>query len=569
MKLLNIDLINKSYNYKNLSKKSLIKGGRALIAEVLKESNVANAYPLGPENKLIICNGALAGTGVSCSDRLSIGAKSPLTGGIKESNSGGDCARSLAKLNLRGIILNNKISDKDWYILKVDQDKIEFVIANEYLGLGNFEFKSRIERKYSDNYNLISIGPAGENLYLNSAIATTDVEGRPSRMAARGGLGAVMASKKIKGILINKNGNSEIKGSKSKGFMKVRKEFHKIIQENERKEVLKLYGTASTVMDVQNIGALPVRNFSAGRYEHADNISGERIYDIIKERGGEGKNSHACMRGCMIQCSNVYPDEKGEEIVSPLEYETIGLIGSNLDISDPDIIAQINYLCNDFGLDTIETGGALGVMVEAGLFDFGETDKFIEAIKDVPEGGWLGRLIGMGTGIAGKFLNVRRVPVVKNQCISAYDPRGVKGTGVTYVTNPMGADHTSGLTVFLPIDHHSKADQISASYNAQIGRTAYDSLGLCVFLMSATAAHPNKVIKMLEELYDISLSEEFLNELGRKVLIDEFMFNESAGIPKDDYNMPDFFSKEKLAPNDLIWDFTETELDKFFSKLKY
>ena len=129
-------------------------------------------------------------------------------------------------------------------------------------------------------------------------------------------------------------------------------------------------------------------------------------------------------------------------------------------LSDPDDVARINRICNDYGLDTIETGGVLGVMAEAGLLEFGDAEGFIEAIKEVPDDTWIGRMIGMGTGVTAKLLNVKRAPVVKNQCMSAYDPRGVKGTGVTYATSPMGADHTAGLTVFMPMDHHDKKDQI-------------------------------------------------------------------------------------------------------------
>ena len=567
MQLLTINLDEQREKYEDLPDKWLTLGGRGLIAQILQEQEVADAYPLGPENKLILCNGPLAGTNVSCADRLSIGAKSPLTGGIKESNSGGNSARSLAMMGLRGVILEGETSGDDNKLIIIDKGEVRFESADSFKMMGNYELNDELKDIYGENYDIISTGPAGENEYLNSAIATTDADGRSSRMAARGGLGAVMGSKGIKAILISTKGDYQHPGINNELFKEARNKFHKIIRENDRVEVLKQYGTASTVMDVQNIQALPVENFSRGTFEGAENLSGENIHDIIKDRGGEGEVSHPCMLGCLIQCSNVYPDENGEEIVSPLEYETLGLIGPNLGIDDPDKVAEINRLCNEYGLDTIETGGVLGVMAEAGLFEFGEADKYIEAIKEVPEDGWLGRLIGMGTGITGQFLNVRRIPVVKNQCISAYDPRGVKGTGVTYATSPMGADHTAGLTVFIPLDHHSKEGQIEASRKVQLGRTAYDSLGLCVFLMAATAPHPDKVVDMLNGLYDLDLEKNYLEKLGKKTLELERDFNEEAGIPRDDFDIPKFFRQEPLQPKGSTWDFTQEELEKLFSEM--
>ena len=567
MKLLRVNLNKKTMKYEKLSKELLAIGGRGLIANLMNEEVRAQGYPLGPENKLIISNGPLAGLGISSAGRISIGAKSPLTGGIKESNSGGTFADSMAKMGLRAIVLEGMVKEDKWYLLKIDEGKVEFIPADDYIGLGNYDATKKILKRFGNGYSLITIGQAGEQKFVNSGLAITDLYNRPSRMAARGGLGAVMGSKKVKGILIGKKGTYKNHKINSEKFKAARKAYHKIINECERIKVLAEYGTASTVMDTQRIGALPTFNFSRGQFDGAENLSGENIHNLIKERGGNGKNTEACMRGCLIQCSNVYPDKKGKEIVAPLEYETLGLIGSNLGISDPDEVAKINYICNDYGLDTIETGGALGVMAEAGLVKFGDAKGFINILREVPKNKWRGRMVGMGTGITAKFLNVRRSPVVKNQCMSAYDPRAVKGTGVTYATSPMGADHTAGLTIFMPIDHHNKKDQVEISRLMQISRAAYDSLGLCVFLMAATAPHPNKIVALLNSLYGLELEPEYINELGKSTILLEKKYNQAAGIREKDNRIPDFFKEEILPPFNLTWDISDEELDGIFSDL--
>lgn len=567
MQLLRIVLNKKTVKYQKLPERFLTIGGRGLIAILMNGEVRAQCYPLGPENKLIISNGPLAGLGISSTGRISIGAKSPLTGGIKESNSGGTFADSMAKMGLRAIVLEGMIKEDEWYFLKIDEEKVEFIPAADYIGLGNYATAKKLFKKFGNKYSLITIGQAGEQKLINSGLALTDLHNRPGRMAARGGLGAVMGSKKIKGILLNKKGTYKNHKTDSEKFEVVRKAYHKIINECERIKVLAEYGTASTVMDAQRVGALPTFNFSRGQFDGAENLSGENIYNLIKERGGEGKNTEACMGGCLIQCSNVFPDKKGKEIVAPLEYETLGLIGSNLGISDPDEVAKINYICNDYGLDTIETGGALGVMAEAGLVKFGDSEGFINILREVPKNKWRGRMVGMGTGITAKFLNVRRSPVVKNQCMSAYDPRAVKGTGVTYATSPMGADHTAGLTIFMPMDHHKKKDQVKISRLMQISRAAYDSLGLCVFLMAATASHPNIITALLNSLYGLELKPEYISEIGKSTILLEMKYNQAAGIREKDNRIPDFFKEERLPPFNLTWDINDEELDGIFSDL--
>lgn len=151
--------------------------------------------------------------------------------------------------------------------------------------------------------------------------------------------------------------------------------------------------------------------------------------------------------------------------------------------------------------------------------------------------------------------------------MSAYDPQGVKGTGITYATSPMGADHTAGLTYFLPMDHHDKEGQVEASRDAQVERAAYDSLGLCLFLMAATGHHPDKVVNMVNSLYDLDKGEDYLENLGKRTIAEEKEFSENAGLRDSDDRIPEYFKNESLPPYDLKWDFESEELDRIFDEL--
>jgi aldehyde:ferredoxin oxidoreductase len=566
MKTARIDTTTWEPRLEPLAEELLPIGGRGFIARILATEVPADCYALGPANKLIICNGPLAGVNVSSAGRLSIGGKSPMTEGIKESNSGGTAAEAMARLGLRAIIIENlPVTDSGWKIVEVLEDCIKVHPATPFLGLGNYALAEQLQERFGKDYSLITVGQTAELGYLNAGIAISDMFGRQSRMAARGGLGTVMGSKKIKAIMISTKGSYKPGNASSEAFTAARKEFHTLITSNDRIKVLRDYGTASTMKDVQELGALPTRNFSNGQFEGAKTLSGEYIHDLILARGGDGRISEACMPGCIIQCSNVYADESGKEIVAPLEFETLGLMGANIGIADPDDVARLNYICNDYGLDTIDAGGAIGVMAEAGLLAFGDMAAIEAALHDVPKNGWLGRLIGMGTGIAARFLGVRHAPVVKNQCMSAYDPRGVKGTGITYATGPMGADHTAGLTVFLPVDHHSKEGQIEASRKMQVGRSAYDALGLCAFLTAATAMRPDVVVAMLNALYGLNLDPTFLATIGLETIRHELAFNQAAGFTTRDNRLPGYFREEPLPPFNLTWDLEDSELDDIFA----
>jgi aldehyde:ferredoxin oxidoreductase len=361
--------------------------------------------------------------------------------------------------------------------------------------------------------------------------------------------------------------------------------FHKLVAPSARVVTLRQYGTASTLMHTQHLGGLPTRNFSAGQFEDAEAISGEALRDTILSRGGEGTPTEACMSGCVIQCSNIFADAQGELSVAPLEFETLGLCGSNLGLGSLDAIARINRLCNDLGMDTIEIGAALGVMMEAAdqetsspgtgdlPFDrgalprFGDGERAAEILAGISHGDPLGLLLGQGVVAVGKALGVSRVPAVKGQAMSAYDPRAIKGTGVTYATSPQGADHTAGLTAFAQVDHLDPEGAVALSRTVQIQRAAYDALGLCVFNLGASGPRPDVIVNMLNGVYGTTLEADWIGELGRRVLATERAFNQAAGFTASDDRLPAFFEQEPLSPTGSVFDVSTEALDAIWDQL--
>jgi aldehyde:ferredoxin oxidoreductase len=325
-------------------------------------------------------------------------------------------------------------------------------------------------------------------------------------------------------------------------------------------------GTALLVNVTNEMGILPTHNFSKGRWEHADEVSGERIFTLQGERGG--KMSHACHQGCVIKCSQIYNDKDGNYLTSGFEYETIGLFGPNCGIQDIDVIAQLDKLCDDLGVDTMDAGCAIGMCMEAGLIEFGDAEGALRLAQEMVEGTELGRILGNGTEAIGRHLGVKRIPTVKGQAMAAYDPRGLKGTGVTYATSTMGADHTAGNS----IGDHSlagtrKEGQVELSRNLQIIMTVFDSLGLCIFsgICCEKPEALGHLIDMAAAKFGGDWGVDRLMGLGVQSLILEKQFNKAAGFSAKDDRLPDFMYTESLESVDACFDISDEELAETLS----
>jgi aldehyde:ferredoxin oxidoreductase len=540
-------------------------GGRGLIARILLDEVPPTCEPLGPLNKLLFCPGLLTGHMISSIDRLSVGGKSPLTGGVKESNSGGTTSLQIASMGIKALIIEDWPEEEGLSIMHLSLNGIRFETAKSIANLGVYDTALTLKERYGKKAAISIIGPAGERKLTAAGILNLDKDGVPSRINARGGLGAVMGSKGLKAIVFDPTNGSKPPIVDAEAFHKTQKIYNKFLMDHPQTHTYRDYGTAAMVHMANGFGGLPTRNFSSGTFECADEISGEHLREIIQARDGTGNPTHACMPGCIIRCSNIFAGEDGKSIVSPIEYETIGLMGSNLGICEFDWIGRLNWQANDLGICSIELGAALGVAAEAGYMDWGDGRRALELCDEIRRNTPLGRILGSGAGITGKVLGVERVPVVKNQAMSAYEPRAIKGMGVTYATTPQGADHTCGQTIRDKIDHLDPAVQVEASRKKQIAMAGYDCLGACIFSAFGFSTAPAEVIRdFINARYGWRVDTNILSELGKQTIQMEMEFNRQAGFTHADDRLPEWMSRQPLPPHNSVFDVSNDELDKVF-----
>lgn len=573
-KIYRVNMNDLSFKIEEVPARWLGLGGRGLTSTIVAEEVDPECHPLGPNNKLVFAPGLLSGTSASNSGRNSAGAKSPLTGGIKESNVGGTSAGIFAKLGIKALIIEGLPKDADtFYQLHVTKENVEFIPVPELVGKDNYAVLDAMMEKYDKKVAVMSIGRVGE-MRMNLANISVKDPGGKLRSHGRGGMGAVMGSKKIKCITVDAENYKEVTITDPEKFKEASKVFTKALQENPISgQGLPAFGTNVLVNILNEAGGLPTRNFREGRFEYAENICGETMAENIKARGG--KTTHGCHAGCVIQCSQVYNDKEGKYLTSGFEYETIWAFGANFGINDLDLIAKIDGLMDDLGVDSIETGVTLGLAVDAGILAYGDGKKAYELIaNDIPNGTPIGRILGSGTHILGKIYGLVRVPTVKGQGIPAYEPRAVKGQGITYATSTMGADHTAGYAVATNIlnsgghiDPLKKEGQVELARNLQIATAAVDSTGMCIFVAFPALDDPKclpALIDMINARFGCNLTIDDVVNLGKTILKIEHEFNLKAGLGKADDRLPEFMKYEALPPHNVMWDFTGEEIDAFW-----
>ncbi|MDD2735422.1 MAG: aldehyde ferredoxin oxidoreductase C-terminal domain-containing protein [Desulfuromonadaceae bacterium] len=572
-KILRVDMTNLSTKIESVPKEWSGLGGRALTSTFVAAEVVPTCHPLGEGNKLIFAPGLLSGTAAANTGRFSAGAKSPLTGGIKESNAGGTAAQQFARLGIKALIIEGLPKGDTWYSLHVNKDGVSIAEETELIGKGNYAVVETLEQRLGKKVGILSIGPAGEMRMLAANISVKDKDSR-LRSHGRGGLGAVMGSKKIKYISIDDSDAPGVSLADPERFKTAARALAKaIINHPATGEGIPTFGTSVMVNIINAAGSMPTRNFTHGQFEGHNDIAGETMREVILARGGSPK--HGCQAGCIMQCSQVYNDKDGNYVTAGFEYETIELLGANACIGNLDDIAVADYIMDDIGVDSIETAVTFGVAMEAGVLPFGDGKEVLRMLKEeIGMGTPLGRILGSGAGNCGKTYGVTRVPVVKNQAIPAYDPRAIKGIGITYVTSPMGADHTAGYAISHNlmgsggriIDPLKKDEQVELSRHLQIGTVIVDSAGLCLFVGSPMADDPTFVPSLMELInarFGLALTPDWIGELGMNVLKTERAFNIAAGLSSKDDRLPEFF-KEPLLPHNAVWDFTGEEIDEFW-----
>ena len=572
-KIIRVNMSNLSSRVEEVPPEWAGFGGRALTSRIVAREVIPTCHPLGKNNKLVFAPGMLSGTAAANSGRFSAGAKSPLTGTIKESNAGGLAAQMFARLDIKALIVEGLPKGDSWYGLHIAGMGSKIVEESELIGQGNFAVIEALEQRFGRKTGVLTIGPAGEMKMLAANISVKDTDSK-LRSHGRGGLGAVMGSKRLKFIAFDDSGTAPVKPRDPERFKAAARVFAKAILEHPGTgQGLPKFGTAEMVNIINAAGAFPTRNFTYGQYDRREAISGETLHDTMVARGGVP--THGCQPGCIIKCSQVYTDQAGNYVTSGLEYETIWGLGGNALIGDLDEVARADHLMDDLGLDSIDTAVAFGVAMEGGVLPFGDGKEVLRMLREEVGGGTaLGRVLGSGAGLVGRVFGVTRVPVVKNQAIPAYDPRAIKGIGITYATSTMGADHTMGYTIGANlmgcggkvIDPLGKEGQVEISRQLQIITAMLDSTGICLFVGFPAADIPTCVpalIDMLNARFGLELTPGWIEELGKTTLKLERAFNLDAGFTNKDDRLPEFF-KEPLPPHNAVWDFTDEEIEAFW-----
>ncbi|MEW5759146.1 MAG: aldehyde ferredoxin oxidoreductase family protein [Candidatus Thermoplasmatota archaeon] len=562
-KILRVDLKEKKLTIEKLDKNIALRyiGGRGFGVNIMFNEVSANVEPLSPENKLIFATGPLTGTLAPASSRYSVVSKSPLTDTISTSNSGGFFGPMLKKAGFDAIIFEAKAKDPCY--LFMDNGKPEIRSAKNIWGLDTNSTTDYIIEEVG-KANVACIGIAGENLVKISAIINDK-----HRAIGRGGLGAVMGSKKLKAIACI--GDKKIEVANEKGFEDRRKEALLKLKESEITESeLKKYGTAVLVNIINEHGIFPTKNFQYGFFENAEKISGEKIAEsiLIKKK--------SCFN-CSIACTRV--TKVNDKVGEGPEYETIWAFGADCGIDNISAIAKANYLCNELGLDTISTGATIACAMELSekkiineKIEFGDENSIIELTQLIAKREGIGRELCEGSYRFAKKYNATDYSMsVKKMELPAYDPRGAKGHGLAYATSNRGGCHLKAYMISPEIlGHPTKLDPFDTEYKAEFVKTfqditaVIDSTGMCLFTSFALGIED--YLLLLRSATGIKYKLKEILKVGERIWNTERIFNIKAGLTRDEDSLPLRLRKEKIPYGPAegnVWE-GEKMLDEYY-----
>jgi len=544
-KILDIDLSAQSSETHPLDMEMarLFLGGRGLGARLLWDLVGPEEKPLSPENALIFTTGPITASGSQTSNRFNVSTKSPLTKGILHANSGGWWGMQFKRTGYDALIVRGKAEKP--VMIEITPEGVLIKDAKHLWGKGVFETTAALGQDRNKR-NALCIGPAGENLSRIAAIMN-DKE----RALARGGAGAVMGSKNLKAIVVA--GTEKNKPADPDQFKFMLYETGKLLKASPlTSQALPEFGTAVVMNVVNEIGALPTRNFQQSQFEGADKISGEEITDTILVK------NQACW-SCPITCTRITETQSGKKGEGP-EFESAWAFGAQCGIDDLNVITEANYLCNDMGLDTISMGNTIGCameLAEKGLIDaplgFGQAEKLLDLIQDTAYRRGMGDEMAEGSYRMAEKHGAPEVSMsVKKLELPAYDPRGMQGQGLVFATGNRGACHETGNmlgpeVLALPrlIDRFAtqgKAGIVSVHQNSA---AVIDSLIYCKFANMAVAEE--FFARTLTAVTGQQFTADDLMMVGERVWNLERLYNLREGFTKTDDTLPDRLLNEPVA----------------------
>ena len=513
-------------------------GSKGLAIRYMYEELKPGIDALGEENKLFLTTGPLTGTPAPCSGKLSVAAKSPATGTMNDCSIGGHVGIRIKYAGYDMIIFEG-IADKPCYIV-IEDEKVEFVDAPELWGLGSHEAEAILAEKYGIEYSIMSIGPAGENL-SNMACINSDYY----RQAGRGGIGAVMGSKKIKAILI--------KGTKGVKVPDIKKATDRIL-EILHEDVLQedntfVYDTGTTAFleACGDGGIVPYKNFSGANDPEWEKYNGDVLMKYREGKRGCGS--------CGLGCGNFL--KIGNAVCEGPEYETIAVAGPNAGITDPEHIVKFNEVCDNMGLDTISTGDTIVwamEMTEKGLYDFdirfGEADKMIKMVEMIARQEGVGADLSRGVKYASeKYGGTDFAMQVKGLEFPQYEPRGSWGMSLSYAVSDRGACHMRAYApneeVFAasipPYTSEGKGQMV---YN--LGEFNAVKFYLCICDFWGTISY-DIMAEMLTLVTGRQWTADEMGEVGRRVLNIGRAFNQREGFNRAHDTIPKRLVKDALG----------------------
>ncbi len=527
-------------------------GGRGLGTKMLYDEGVATVDPLSPENKLIYITGPMTGAAAPSTGRYMVVTKSPLTGMIACSNSGGIWGAKLKYAGWDAIIVEGQAPE--WTYISIDDDKIELLDAREYLGMLSEATDVTLKEKHGSDASVLNIGPAGEKQVLMAAIMNDK-----DRAAGRSGVGAVMGSKKLKAIVVKCSRKTLDVIADEEALKEATKKALTVLRENPvTSSGLRQLGTAILVNIVNNVGSLPTKNWQESYYEQAEDISGETLAEKYLVKAG------ACHR-CPIACARVI-DVNGRVTGGP-EYEPLWAYGANCGNNDLNIIDECNMLCNEYGLDAISVPCTIAAAMElyqrgaikeedcAGVpLEWGSTKALVEWTKRIgnPETE-LDWLMSSGSARLCEHYGMPEVSMsVKKQEMPAYDARGIQGIGITYATSNRGGCHVRGYMISpevlgLPqqLDRTVPDDKAAWAKTFQDLTAVIDSMGHCLFTSFAMGAQ--EYTDLLNAATGTHYTAEEVLEIGDRIYNIERMFNKAAGMKPEDDRLPKRLLQEPIV----------------------
>ncbi len=535
-------------------------GGRGFGIYVLLKELDPLCDPLAPENVMVMATGPLTGTKAPTGARYMVMTKSPLTGAVTCSNSGGQFPAALKHSGVDMIVFVGKAPEPVY--LWIDQGHAELRPAAHLWGKTTHETDDALRLETHPEARVACIGPAGERQVLFAGIMNDK-----DRAAGRSGVGAVMGAKNLKAVAVF--GQSPVPLYDEEAFKALVKKYNQTFRISLKGQPpgLRVYGTAATITGTQTVGALPTRNFQQGTFDGWEAINGQTLTDtyLVKHK--------ACF-SCPIGCGRVTKVEVPgfEGAGEGPEYETIYAMGSNCGVDNLAALTKANYICNEQGMDTITMGCTVACameMVEKGIITeqdvgiplaFGDARALVELTRMTAARKGFGDLMAEGSlRLASRFGHPELAITAKGQEFAGYDPRAEQGMGLAYATSPIGASHMRGDTAYIEIlgvpfliDPHTWEDKAQLVRDFQDGFAVIDAAGLCVFfsvrnLMTADRAiRPQGIMELLNAATGAGYTLEELCRAGERIFNAERLFLMRAGFSRKDDRLPDRITKTPL-----------------------